>query len=78
MVIDEHVKKQVEDYFRSRYDFEDRVKVERSGYTDLKKTIAQVLDVKPKDVNDAYREWKKQRTGEDNSDIVVEIVESLR
>lgn len=78
MVLDERNINQVEEYFRERYDFEDRVKTERSGFNDLKKRIAEVLGVKPKDINDAYRSWKKKRQGEDNSDIVVEIVESIR
>lgn len=78
MVIDENIKKDLVEYFRSRYDFEDRVKDERSGYNDLKKRIADVLKVKPKAINKSYLKWKAKKLSDDTEDISDEIVESVR
>lgn len=80
MVLENVTKQELLKYFKTRYDFEESTKTSRGGLNDFKKRLSKVMQIKPKDVNEAYKMWKQKCEGEDiedNSAIVLEIVEAV-
>jgi hypothetical protein len=70
--------KEVEKYFRERYDFEEANHDKLTGFNNVKKYLAKIMKVKGKDIQAAYRRWKEINSGEeDNSIVIDEIVNNI-
>jgi hypothetical protein len=73
MILEEPTRKEIERYFKARYDFEEATKDQRGGLNDVKKTLSKVMQVKPRTLNDAYKSWKKKCSGETEEDDTAEV-----
>jgi len=79
MVIDDNLKKQLIEAFKTIYENKENAKALNSSNTELIKTMADVLQTDKKSLSAAYRYWKVlHENGDDPLDEIVTIFESIK